>query len=315
MRYKVLFTLLFSVLSQSTFANWEKINDLDYTWGPFKIYNITLFTENGEYQPQTRPLMLSLKYDKPVDGRDFAISIARSWASLDIKVPEQNKVIERLRKLLPDLKSGDLLSYIALEDKGYFVVNDQIIPEEFDKTVNDAIVAVWLDPRVDLSKKITVKKMNDEKVVHVAAYTVPEASAENPTTETTATDLFQSFALKQAQFSEKVLEHPAIGVPTKAIVENTQPTPAQDAATQKSGNTVGENKVQAVEATSQAVPTTPENAVEAQPATQNTEAAKSEAPKSETEKQPDSTPKQDPENPEKEIRPIEDPMPKNKRSS
>lgn len=309
MRYKVLFTLLFSVLSQSTFANWEKINDLDYTWGPFKIYNITLFTENGEYQPQTRPLMLSLKYDKPVDGRDFAISIARSWASLDIKVPEQNKVIERLRKLLPDLKSGDLLSYIALEDKGYFVVNDQIIPEEFDKTVNDAIVAVWLDPRVDLSKKITVKKMNDEKVVHVAAYTVPEASAENPTTETTATDLFQSFALKQAQFSEKVLEHPAIGVPTKAIVENTQPTPAQDAAVQKSENTTGENKAQAAETPSQTVPTTSETGVEPKPAIQEN----TESPKLEMEKQPE--PKSDPENPEKEIRPIEDPMPKNKRSS
>ena len=309
MRYKVLFTLLFSVLSQSTFANWEKINDLDYTWGPFKIYNITLFTENGEYQPQTRPLMLSLKYDKPVDGRDFAISIARSWASLDIKVPEQNKVIERLRKLLPDLKSGDLLSYIALEDKGYFVVNDQIIPEEFDKTVNDAIVAVWLDPRVDLSQKITVKKMNDEKVVHVAAYTVPEASAENPTTETTATDLFQSFALKQAQFSEKVLEHPAIGVPAKAIAENTQATPAQDSAIQKSGNTVGENKVQAIEAPSQTVPTTSETGVEPKPVIQEN----TESPKLEMEKQPE--PKSDPENPEKEIRPIEDPMPKNKRSS
>lgn len=310
MRYKVLFTLLFSVFSHTTFANWEKINDLDYTWGPFKIYNITLFTENGEYQPQTRPLMLSLEYDKPVDGRDFAISIARSWASLDIKVPEQNKVIERLRRLLPDLKSGDLLSYIALEDKGYFVVNDQIIPEEFDKTVNDAIVAVWLDPRVDLSKKITVKKINDEKVVHVAAYTVPEVSDENQVIEKTASGLFQSFALKQAQFSEKVLEHPAIGVPTKAIVENTQSAPAQDAAVQKLENTTGENRTQVVEVPSQTVPTTPENTVETQPATQNTE-----APKSETEKQPESTPKQDPENPEKEIRPIEDPMPKNKRSS
>ncbi|MDD6910640.1 hypothetical protein [Actinobacillus minor] len=309
MRYKVLFTLLFSVFSHTTFANWEKINDLDYTWGPFKIYNITLFTENGEYQPQTRPLMLSLKYDKPVDGRDFAISIARSWASLDIKVPEQNKVIERLRRLLPDLKSGDLLSYIALEDKGYFVVNDQIIPEEFDKTVNDAIVAVWLDPRVDLSKKITVKKINDEKVIHVAAYTVPEVSDENQVIEKTASGLFQSFALKQAQFSEKVLEHPAIGVPTKAIVENTQPAPAQDAAVQKSEN-VAENRTQVVEVPSQTVPTTSKNTVEAQPAAQNTE-----APKSETEKQPESTPKQDPENPEKEIRPIEDPMPKNKRSS
>ena len=44
MRYKALFTLLFTLLSGNALSDWKKINDLDYTWGPFKIYNISLFT-------------------------------------------------------------------------------------------------------------------------------------------------------------------------------------------------------------------------------------------------------------------------------
>lgn len=261
MRYKVLFTFLLALFSSSATAQWEKINDLDYTWGPFKIYNITLFTESGEYFPHIRPLMLSLKYDKPVDGRDFAISIARSWASLDIKLPEQNKIIDRLRKTLPDLKDGDKLSYIALEDRGYFIVNNQIIGEEFPKEVSDAIVAVWLDPRVDLSHKIVVKKVDNVQAVHIATYNLPDT--QDPTKENLnklyASEVLQSFALKQATFAEKALKQPAIGVPMRAIVEP--------------------------KATEEAPTPTPEQKP------------------------------QDPENPEQEIRPIEDPMPDNKRAS
>ena len=57
------------------------------------------------------------------------------------------------------------------------------------------------------------------------------------------------------------------------------------------------------------MPTTSETGVEPKPVIQEN----TESPKLEMEKQPE--PKSDPENPEKEIRPIEDPMPKNKRSS
>ena len=177
MRYKALFTLLFTLLSGNALSDWKKINDLDYTWGPFKIYNISLFTETGEYQPNIRPLMLSLKYDKPVDGRDFAISIARSWARLEIKLSNQEVIIDRLRKTLPDLKPGDMLYYVALADRGYFIVNNQVITGEFDKATNDAILAIWLDPKVDLSHKLIVKKTNGSQNIHIAEYD-PEDSDE-----------------------------------------------------------------------------------------------------------------------------------------
>lgn len=49
MRYKVFFILLFILLSGNVLFDWKKINDLDYIWGFFKIYNIFFFIEMGEY--------------------------------------------------------------------------------------------------------------------------------------------------------------------------------------------------------------------------------------------------------------------------
>ena len=311
MRYKALFTLLFTLLSGNALSDWKKINDLDYTWGPFKIYNISLFTETGEYQPNIRPLMLSLKYDKPVDGRDFAISIARSWARLEIKLSNQEVIIDRLRKTLPDLKPGDMLYYVALADRGYFIVNNQVIAGEFDKATNDAILAIWLDPKVDLSHKLIVKKTNGSQNIHIAEYDPedsdeinvvsplleeknskpsPELSDKTATTE-------QAVDLEPENVNEKVKMHkqPVVGVPDKAIVEPVKVESTPETKTSQAVENVAEV------ATEEA---------EKQPA-QDTRKAQQDEPKLEQK----SEDKVDPENPEIDIRPIEDPMPDNIRAS
>ncbi|TCT18315.1 hypothetical protein EDC51_10124 [Bibersteinia trehalosi] len=148
------FILLSVFLSAQSVAQWLKISDADYIWGPFKIYNIALFSEDGGYVEGSRPLMLTLKYAKPVEGRDFAISLARSWSNLGITLPEQDSVVERLRKIMPNIRTDDRLSYIALEDRGYFILNDQVIPEEFNQDFNNAVVSVWLDPRVEIGRTL-----------------------------------------------------------------------------------------------------------------------------------------------------------------
>lgn len=306
MRYKALFTLLFTLFSSNAFSDWKKINDLDYTWGPFKIYNISLFTETGEYQPNIRPLMLSLKYDKPVDGRDFAISIARSWARLDINLPDQNAVIDRLRKLLPDLKPGDTLNYIALEDKGYFIVNNQVISEEFNKTTNDAILAIWLDPKVELSHKLVAKKAAGTQNVHIAEYDpdgLDEINVASPLTEEKATSdkelldntasTAQAVDFEKENTNEKIRIHkqPVVGVPSKAIVEAAQVKSAEETEEKQPAEEVAEAAKSAAD-----------------------QAIKAEKPEQKSDEK-ENEPEVDPKNPEIEIRPIEDPLPENIRAS
>ncbi|AHG75017.1 Dihydroorotate dehydrogenase 2 [Mannheimia varigena USDA-ARS-USMARC-1296] len=156
MRYKALFSILFSLFLGTANANWMKINDVNYTWGPFNIYHVTLFTETGSYSEGTRPLMLTLQYKKPWEGRDFAASLARTWNNLGIQLPEKevNEIITHLRKTFPDIKPEDTLHYIALEDRGYFILNDKVVSKVFDKLFNDAIVAIWLDPKMDISRQL-----------------------------------------------------------------------------------------------------------------------------------------------------------------
>ncbi|AUI66188.1 MULTISPECIES: pyruvate formate lyase-activating protein [Glaesserella] len=165
MRRLIFISFLSLIFSQVAQATWQKINDVDYVWGPFKIYNISLFSETGQYIENMRPLMLTLKYAKPVDGRDFAISLARSWSNLGITLKDQDDVVDRLRKILPNIKKDDVLSYIALDDKGYFVLNDTVIPEEFNKEFSDAVVSIWLDPRVEIGRKLIQQKEQDKTFV------------------------------------------------------------------------------------------------------------------------------------------------------
>lgn len=192
MRYLKILCASMLLLANTVSAQWKKINDVDYVWGPFSIYNLALFSETGEYVEGIRPLMLTLKYQKPVDGRDFAISLARSWSNLGITLPEQDDVVDRLRKTLPNIKKGDSLSYIALQNKGYFILNDMVIPEEFNQDFNNAVVAVWLDQRVEIGRALLTK---DRQVVETAksAVIIPEQTTDeaNPEQENAQDNLSQ----------------------------------------------------------------------------------------------------------------------------
>lgn len=283
MRCKLLFLFLLAVLSGRSFAKWEKINDIDYTWGPFKIYNITLFTETGEYSENIRPLMLSLKYDKPVDGRDFAISIARSWANLNMKVENQDNVIDRLRKSIPDLKPKDKLHYIALEDKGYFVVNDQVIPEEFSQATSNAILAIWLDSKSELGQKLVVKKNSEVQDIYVAEDDLPREESGLPL----------QIKVEKASDLKELTDAPAS---TELPV---------DAEPVKNANI--KLKIQpAVPRINQIPLDEPKKEVEPEVKTEETKPVKEQPVKPQEEQ----LKKEDPENPEKEIRPIEDAKPK-----
>lgn len=213
-----LFFSLFACLIQTASAQWQKINDVDYVWGPFKIYTLSLFSESGEYHVGERPLMLSLTYAKPVEGRDFAISLARSWSNLGITLPDQDNVVDRLRKIMPNIKNGDVLSYIALPEYGYFVLNQQVIPAEFNRDFNDAVVAVWLDPRVEIGRKL-LKQQSVHQV-----YTPTAVNSDEAKTSTASEPAVSS---PSTQPTTPVKPHDEENVPAVPPLKEEQ-TPAKD---------------------------------------------------------------------------------------
>ncbi|UXN37931.1 hypothetical protein N8E87_05620 [Avibacterium paragallinarum] len=156
--------LLSTLFSTTLFAQWEMVGNADYNWGPFQIYTLSLYTETGSYQENQRPLMLSFNFDKPVEGKSFAISLIKEIKSINDEKEIQNW-LSALQKIFPDFSPKDVLSYIALSNKGYFILNDTVLDNEFDDNFNHALITSLLSPQGSYSK-ILPQLLGKEKSQH-----------------------------------------------------------------------------------------------------------------------------------------------------
>ena len=184
-----LLTLLFCNLASAT---WLPVGTVDYTWGPFPRYTITLYSENGQYQPDQRPLMLTLNYAKPVEGKNFAITLKKELSNIAPQVPaeEQEQWAKQLEQTLPDFQPKDLLNYIALEDTGYFILNDTVLEPQFSKTFNQAFLDIWLSPQSSF-KRLQSKLLGEGKTTEASEppeYPVPPHQLETAPVEDESKD-------------------------------------------------------------------------------------------------------------------------------
>lgn len=76
---------LFCLFSSTLSAQWLNVGKADYNWGPFHVYTISLYTETGKYEENIRPLMLTFTYAKPIEGKNFAISLIKEIENLKLK--------------------------------------------------------------------------------------------------------------------------------------------------------------------------------------------------------------------------------------
>ncbi|MFC0324013.1 hypothetical protein ACFFHT_10695 [Gallibacterium melopsittaci] len=155
-------SLLLLLYTPFSFADWQQVGKAEYNWGPFHIYTVSLFTENGTYSSEQRPLMLRIKFAKPVEGKNFAVSMVKEMALEQMKPEDVDKLRKRLIKNFPDFKPDDVLNYIALDKDGYFVLNDTILAEHFDRTFNHQFISIWLDSESSF-KQLQPRLLGEEK--------------------------------------------------------------------------------------------------------------------------------------------------------
>ncbi|MBV7387990.1 chalcone isomerase family protein [Pasteurellaceae bacterium TAE3-ERU1] len=187
MRLKWFKPLLFCALlglGQSAFAQWIPLGTVDYKWGPFHIYTITLFSEDGQYKTGQRPLMLTLKYAKQVEGKNFAITLKKELDSIAPDVPKETRAqwFTQLEKALPDFHPEDSLNYIALEDTGYFVLNDTVLEPQFSPEFNQAFLNIWLSENSSF-KRMQAKLLGKDKEKQDEEATPPAQSSPAPQLE------------------------------------------------------------------------------------------------------------------------------------
>ncbi|MGY6772508.1 hypothetical protein [Gallibacterium sp. ZY190522] len=201
------FSLLLLLYTTTANANWKQVGKAEYNWGPFHIYTVSLFTENGTYSSEQRPLMLRIKFAKPVEGKNFAISLFKEMALDKMPTDQAENLRKRLIKNFPDFKPDDVLNYIALDNEGYFVLNDTILTERFDPTFNREFIAIWLDS--PSSFKQLQPRLLGEKKEEQTATTVTEnadATKANSSTQTAGSNSTENTqqSAKTPETEEKV---------------------------------------------------------------------------------------------------------------
>ncbi len=164
MKKKLVAFLISALFSTALWADWEMVGNADYNWGPFQIYTLSLYSETGNYQENQRPLMLSFNFDKPVEGKSFAISLIKEMKSLKVEGDTDNW-LDELQNIFPDFSPKDVLSYIALPNKGYFILNDTVLDKEFGDDFNRAFISSALSPKGSYSK-ILPQLLGKEKSAH-----------------------------------------------------------------------------------------------------------------------------------------------------
>ena len=133
-------------------AHWVNVGTADYNWGPFLVYSIDLATEDGAYQENQLPIMLSFKYEKPVEGKNFAISLIKEMEFLKADKAKTDLWLKDMQAIFPDFSPNAILRYIALPNKGYFILNDSVLDHEFEPEFSQMLINIWLSPQSNFVK-------------------------------------------------------------------------------------------------------------------------------------------------------------------
>lgn len=165
MEIKSFFVALITFFSTVCTAQWLPIGNAEYTWGPFHVYTIALYSENGQYQDHQRPLMLSFKYEKPIEGKNFAITLIKEIETLQPDNKETAQWLKEMQSIFPDFTPNDILSFIALPDKGYFLLNDTVLEHDFSPAFSEAFINIWLSPKSNFTK-LQPQLLGKEKSTH-----------------------------------------------------------------------------------------------------------------------------------------------------
>lgn len=152
MKLRFFLPLLGAILSAPSSAQWLPVGNAEYTWGPFHVYTVALYSENGQYQENTRPLMFSVKYEKPIEGKNFAITLIKEMEAQNISTDDTTAWLKKMQQIFPDFSPNDILNFIALDNRGYFVLNDTVLDHEFDAKFTQAFIDIWLSPKSSFNK-------------------------------------------------------------------------------------------------------------------------------------------------------------------
>ena len=161
MKYILICAALVLVAGTPASANqqsWIPVGNSDMRWTFFKLYNVTLLTDDGQYDSGQFPQALEIVYYRNINKEDLLKATADQWQKLGVPDNKITPWLSTLDGLWPDIRQNDSLR-IEVDANGdnLFLHNGQPIGGIEDREFSNSFLAIWLSP--DTSRPAIRKKL------------------------------------------------------------------------------------------------------------------------------------------------------------
>ncbi|MDM5136196.1 chalcone isomerase family protein [Aeromonas salmonicida] len=135
--------------AQASAAPWQQLRPVgqgEMNWLWFKLYDATLYSQSGRYQPGHYPQALTLTYARDIERDDLLTATAEEWQRLGLGSETQRQQwLGQLAAFWPDVAAGDTLTfYVDEAGVGHFWWQDKPLGTLTDPQFAVAFLAIWL---------------------------------------------------------------------------------------------------------------------------------------------------------------------------
>lgn len=138
--------LIYALFNHAAYADtqFNKVGEARMEYLFWDVYDATLFTPSGSYNPKQTPVKFTLTYLRDFDAKDIVKATKEQWQHLG-KSQLSARYADKLLAIWPDIKKGESLTLLT-DQQGHsiFFHNDNEIGRIEDTTFADDFLAIWL---------------------------------------------------------------------------------------------------------------------------------------------------------------------------
>lgn len=140
-------------LMASPIAEMQKVGHAKLEVLFWDIYQSSLYSPNGKFEPNTYPMALQIQYLRDIKADDLIKRTAKEWDKLGIAKQTYQAWVPKITEIWPDIKKGDELMLVVDEGKNsQFYFNQKPIGTLEDKEFGPNFLAIWLDENASFPK-------------------------------------------------------------------------------------------------------------------------------------------------------------------
>ena len=123
----------------------QKVGEARLRFLLWSVYDSRLYTPTGSYTQGERPLRLEIEYLINVKSAALVDRTAREWEAMGREHPRQDKWLQRLDRLWPNVDKRDVLTLEVDEnDVSTFFHNGERLGQIEDPAFGEQFLAIWL---------------------------------------------------------------------------------------------------------------------------------------------------------------------------